>query len=52
MMNILDKKSSQRLLQNDLEEAEQLSLDHFTIGPMIAKGCCGAVYEAKYEATG
>eukprot|EP00914_Ancora_sagittata_P025900 GHVO01051167.1.p1 GENE.GHVO01051167.1~~GHVO01051167.1.p1 ORF type:complete len:646 (-),score=79.31 GHVO01051167.1:16-1953(-) len=45
--DMLAKKN--RLIQNDPElEKEPLSLDQFSFGPMIAKGCSGAVYEAKY----
>lgn len=28
---------------------ENISINDFSFGSMIAKGCCGAVYEAKYK---
>jgi PTEN induced putative kinase 1 len=47
MSQMLEKRS--RWLPSDAKDWPSMSTEHFSFGEMIAKGCCGAVYEAKYN---
>lgn len=50
MSMMLEKRSRSWLLHSDDKEWPNISTENFSFGSMIAKGCCGVVYEAKYNA--